>query len=158
MVCLDLQWITTLVLLFLFRMVPCRSSGMTVRALSSRKIQLKNFSTIRGVQVEFPNNIHKLQNVERFTGLQYGTLRGIQGHMLRYMISSSNIPTYGKVQDCTSYASVCPQNQAKYRKKLSGGAARHFMRITESLNDQREDCLYLNIWTPIPGNLSQARC
>lgn len=139
------------ILVIVCRIYWCSTAGVTVRKISNRKIQLKNFSLVRGVKVEFPDNIHGLHSIERFSGLQYGTIRGVQGNMLRYMPSSSNIPTSPDVKDCVAFEPVCPQDEAKFLSRLSGGYAKRFMRITESLKGQKEDCLYLNIWAPVPG-------
>lgn len=149
--CSNFVWIYVSLYVASLWMYTC-GSGINVRVLSNRKIQLKNFSHVRGVKVEFPQNVHGLQYVERFTGLQYGTMRGTHGHMLRYMPSSSNIPAWGNIKDCTTFAPVCPQDYESFLRKLSGGYTRRFMRIKESLKDQHEDCLYLNIWAPVQGN------
>ncbi|KAH3813447.1 hypothetical protein DPMN_141905 [Dreissena polymorpha] len=122
--------------------------GVVVRRLGDRIIRLDKQGSIRGVSVEFTEAGHKLKPVERFSGLQYGTLRGNRGSMLRFMApSSSNMASWGeKVREFTVFSPVCPHPSNTYAGITYSSNGRS--EITEV---QKEDCLYLNLWAPIPG-------
>ncbi|KAL4220132.1 hypothetical protein ACF0H5_020544 [Mactra antiquata] len=126
-------------------------AGVTVRQLGDRLIQLK-VGQVRGVKVEFTDTNLNLQSVERFSGIKYGTVYGIRGNVLRFFPTSSNTPVWGKeVKEFTQFSPVCPQDDVNYLSKLPEGSARRFLKIAEMLKKQEEDCMYLNIWSPIPG-------
>lgn len=142
-------------LVFLYWLLFCvyesDLTGVYVRQLGDRLIQLR-VGKVRGVKVEFPNNIHSLRSVERYSGLQYATLWGTRGNILRFMPPSSNIPNWGnQVKEFTQFSAACPQDDVHYVSLLPEGSARKFSRIAEMLKGQNENCLYLNIWSPIPG-------
>ncbi|KAH3813458.1 hypothetical protein DPMN_141917 [Dreissena polymorpha] len=134
-----------LILEYYFRVLH---GGVVVRRLGDRIIRLDKQGSIRGVSVEFSETGYKLKPVERFSGLQYGTLRGNRGSMLRFMApSSSNMASWGeKVREFTVFSPVCPHPSNKIYGITYSNAERS--EITEV---QKEDCLYLNLWSPIPG-------
>lgn len=126
-------------------------TGVTMRQLGDRLVQLR-VGKVRGVKVEFPDNVHNLHSVERYSGIQYGTLKGTRGNTLRFFPPSSNLPNWGnQVKEFTQFSKVCPQDDVRFLSLLPAGSARKFMRIAELLKGQDEDCFFLNIWSPIPG-------
>ena len=51
------------------------------------------------------------------------------------------ITPWSEIKDCTEYGPISPQNEAVYDNEATS-------EITQSLSNQSEDCLSLNIWTP----------
>lgn len=139
---------------FLICFYESNMSGVTIRQLGDRLIKL-NIGKIRGVKCEFPDNPHNLNSVERYSGIQYGSLIGTRGNTLRFLPTSGNLPNWGnQVKEYTQYSAVCPQNDVKFLASLPEGSARKFMKIAEKLKNQNEHCLFLNVWSPIRGEYS----
>jgi len=127
--------------------------GPFIRRLGDNVVIVRHGGKVRGVMVEFPNNTLQLQNVERFTGVQFGSLRGVQGSSLVFMPpSSAFLPLRGdKVLEFTKFAPVCFQNAPAYRATLEVGFKARFDRINEYLHLQNMECLHHNIWVPGKG-------
>ena len=122
-----------------------------IRQRGDRNIIL-NVGKVRGAKVEFPDNDFRLKPVERYSGMQYGTLQGFGGNGLRFIPPSNNLRRWGNsVKSFTTWSKVCPQNAMGHMKNLADGYIRQFERIIEKVNKQTEDCLCLNLWSPIPG-------
>ncbi|KAH3813454.1 hypothetical protein DPMN_141913 [Dreissena polymorpha] len=122
--------------------------GVVVRRLGDLIIRLDKQGSVRGVSVEFSETGQKLKPVERYSGLQYGTLRGNRGSMLRFMAPpSSNMASWGKkVREFTVFSPVCPHpSNTKFGNTYTS------VWRTDITEVQKEDCLYLNLWSPIPG-------
>jgi hypothetical protein len=148
---MDIRRKIVCMLSFLLCFYESHMSGVTMRQLGERLIKL-NIGKIRGVKVEFPDNVYNLASVERYSGIQYGSLIGTRGNTLRFFPTSGNLANWGnQVKEYTRFSAVCPQNDVKYLASLPEGSARRFMKIAEMLKDQDEHCLFMNIWSPIPG-------
>ena len=148
---MEIQRVLCVINIISLMIFPCQNSMISMRQLGDRVIQLK-VGKVRGVKVEFPDNVYKLKSVERFAGIQYVTLRGTSGKNLRFLPPSSYMPRWGnKVKDFTQFSPVCPQDEAGYLSHLPEGSSRKFMKIVELVKAQTENCLYLNIWSPKLG-------
>ena len=127
--------------------------GISMTQYSKRVIHLKNWGRMRGVKVDFPNNFDNLKAIERYAGIKFGSLKGAGGKLFTFFQPTSIMPTWSDIRDFTDYAPVCKQDAVGYGAKLAEGSARKFMKVMENLKKQQEDCLYLNLWSPIPGRL-----
>ena len=106
---------------------------------------------LRGVIVT-PTNRH-LQNVEMFLGVPYAAPP--LGH-LRFMPPKSPDKWDG-VKKADSLPPVCPQslpdvsNRRESLKRMPLGRFKYLQRLIPHLRNQSENCLYLNIYTPVSG-------
>jgi len=143
-------------LINVFRIGLCSElGGPLIRKLADRVIILQQSGRIRGVLVEFPENQHDLQPVERYTGMQYGSIRGAMGSMLHFMPpSSAFMPIWGdKTKEFTTFSPVCPQDNNRFYGDLRNEFRERFKEINAKLKSQNEDCLYLNMWCPLSGKV-----
>ena len=125
-------------------------SDVSIRKLGERIVRIRA-GLIRGVQVDFPNN-KNLKSVERFSGLQYASVRGIRGNGLRFMPPSSILPRWGSSPQLHSqFSPVCPQDRRLFNRMYPDGVADKFGKIAEMAKAQDENCLCLNIWAHKPG-------
>ena len=132
-------------------------SDVSIRKLGERIVRIRA-GLIRGVQVDFPNN-KNLKSVERFSGLQYASVRGIRGNGLRFMPPSSILPRWGSSPlEHTQFSPVCPQDRRLFTKTYPDGVAEKLGKIAEMAKTQDENCLFLNIWAQKPGKCSIFRC
>ena len=128
-------------------------SDVSIRKLGERIVRIRA-GLVRGVQVDFPNN-KNLKSVERFSGLQYASLRGIRGNGLRFMPPSSILPKWGSSPlEHTQFSPVCPQDRRLFTRVYPDGVAEKYGKIAEMAKTQDENCLFLNIWAQKPGNVS----
>ena len=147
-------------LINVFRIGLCSElGGPLIRKLADRVIILQQSGRIRGVLVEFPENQHDLQPVERYTGMQYGSIRGAMGSMLHFMPpSSAFMPIWGdKTKEFTTFSPVCPQDNNRFYGDLlvRNGHSELFKEINAKPENQDEDCLYLNMWCPLSCKTSR---
>ena len=142
-------------ILCMFCFVYHAYSDVSIRKLGQRIVRIRA-GLVRGVQVDFPNN-KNLKPVERFSGLQYASLRGIRGNALRFMPPSSIRPTrWGSSPlDHTQFSPVCKQDNEVLHREYPDGVKEKYEKIAEMVKNQDENCLYLNIWAQKPGNMSQ---
>ncbi|XP_065576080.1 neuroligin-4, X-linked-like isoform X2 [Artemia franciscana] len=124
--------------------------------LTGRTVKTK-YGLVKGVLVVPPNK--DLQPVEAFLGIPYasppvGPLR----------FAPSVPPTaWNGVRNMDRFGPACPQvlpdisNEEEALKSVSKGRLSYFKRLLKYLRSQSEDCLYLNIYSPITvGSVDRA--
>ena len=139
-------------------MISCIDSRINNdNKLPSRQINTK-YGSLRGNLIKFPLS-SKLPPIESYLGVPYATP---PIGSLRFMPPVT--PTHWKgVRSADKYSTVCPQklpngidNPQEANKRMSPSKFDYLKRLVPLLKNQSEDCLYLNIWTPITaqqGNL-----
>ena len=141
-------------ILCMFCFVYHAYSDVSIRKLGERIVRIRA-GLVRGVQVDFPNN-KNLKSVERFSGLQYASLRGIRGNALRFMPPSSIQPRWASSpMEHTQFSPVCKQDRRLLHRDFPDGVKEKYEKKAEMVKNQDENCLFLNIWAQKPGNMSQ---
>lgn len=121
------------------------------KSWGQRKITIKS-GVVRGVTVSFPSDI-PMKNVEAFYGVDYGSLK--RNILFTFHPPSDPIPNR-KVDfiDCSSFKGVCPQpyeDPRKFHGKETSSMIQEYLRMSKQPGAQTDDCLSLNIFSPIPG-------
>lgn len=121
------------------------------KSWGQRKITVKS-GVVRGVTVSFSSSI-RLKNVEAFLGVDYGSLK--RNILFTFHPPSDPIPNR-KVDfiDSSSFKGVCPQpfeDPRKFHGKETTSMIQEYLRISKQPGAQTDDCLSLNIYSPIPG-------
>lgn len=113
--------------------------------LSSRIVRTK-YGELSGVIVTLDRY---LEGVEVFRGVPYASP---PIGSLRFMPPVSGALWHGvKVAD--KFGPVCPQKLPELSDKMPKGRVEYLKRLLPYLKNQSEDCLYLNIYTPVQGKL-----
>jgi len=89
--------------------------------------------------------------VEAYIGLEYASLLGGD---LRFMPPTSPVTKWDTVKYAHKFKPVCPQKALDLhdmQKRLPSEIAEHFRRLAPFLEIQQEDCLFLNVYAPVPG-------
>ncbi|XP_025017950.1 neuroligin-4, X-linked-like, partial [Tetranychus urticae] len=116
----------------------------------STRIVSTKYGSLRGVHV---NLMHNLQPVEMFLGIPYASP---PTGKLRFMPPVTPAHWNG-IRMADSFGHVCPQNlpnitnEAESLRKMTRDRLTHLKRLIPLLQNQSEDCLYLNIYTPTKG-------
>lgn len=122
------------------------------KRIGQRKIKIKT-GLIRGVTVSFPSE-PRLKYVEAFLGVDYGSLKRYNV-LFTFHPPSDPIPNKrSEVVDCSSLKGVCPQphfDVNEYYGKLPTDMVKEYVKIAQESNSQVDDCLSLNVYSPIPG-------
>lgn len=106
---------------------------------------------VRGILVN-PNN-RILKPVVLFLGVPYAAP---PVGPLRFMPPKSALKWSG-IRQAVTLPPVCPQklpdvtNKYEALKKMSEGRYNYLQRLLPMLINQSEDCLYLNVYTPVRG-------
>nr|WCC58147.1 carboxylesterase [Pharsalia antennata] len=108
----------------------------------TRNITLKNLGTLRGV-VHGPKVNRNLSLVEVYRGIPYAA-PPIKS--LRFMPPGS-APSWQGIRYADTFGPVCPQKFPN-ENNMEHNRKQQFLRLKEYLQDQSEDCLYLNIYAP----------
>ncbi|KAF2887350.1 hypothetical protein ILUMI_18823 [Ignelater luminosus] len=113
----------------------------------TRKVQIKQ-GTLQGVVVE-PRVNRALPPVEQYLGIPYAAPPTRE---LRFMPPGSAPSWFGtKIAD--SFGPVCPQKLPEV-STMAPERAEYFQKLVKHLIlNQSEDCLYLNIYSPVQGML-----
>lgn len=126
------------------------SSSSSSNTLSSRTVRTK-YGDVSGVIVTFDSR--HLEPVEVFRGIPYASPP--TGN-LRFMPPVTGALWSGvKVAD--HFGPVCPQklpdisNETLALKRMPKGRVEYLKRLLPYLQNQSEDCLYLNIYAPAQG-------
>ncbi|XP_045471849.1 neuroligin-4, Y-linked-like [Harmonia axyridis] len=125
-------------------------AGDTRVPLTSRTVRTK-YGDVSGVIVTLDSKY--LEPVEVFRGIPYASP---PLGRLRFMPPVTGALWSGvKVAD--KFGPVCPQrlpdiaNETLALKRMPRGRLQHLKRLLPYLQDQSEDCLYLNIYAPAQG-------
>lgn len=113
--------------------------------LSSRIVRTK-YGELSGVIVTLDRN---LESVEVFRGVPYASP---PIGSLRFMPPVSGA-LWGGVKVADKFGPVCSQKLPEINDKMPKGRAEYLKRLLPYLKNQNEDCLYLNIYAPVQGNL-----
>ncbi|CAH0557834.1 unnamed protein product [Brassicogethes aeneus] len=116
----------------------------------TRNITLKQ-GTLQGIVVE-PKINRALPSVEQYRGIPYAAAPVGD---LRFMPSGS-APSWFGTKYADTYGPVCPQ-QFPDEKIMAPERRAYFLRLKEYLQNQSEDCLYLNIYSPYQGDGTNPR-
>ncbi|XP_065163023.1 uncharacterized protein [Atheta coriaria] len=107
-----------------------------------RKVHLKQ-GAVQGVVVE-PRVNHELNAVEQYLGIPYAAPPTSE---LRFMPPGS-APAWPGIKCADMMGPVCPQKLPDVQQ-LDPTRKDHFTRLLKHLENQSEDCLYLNIYVPM---------
>lgn len=113
----------------------------------TRNISIKQ-GVLQGIVVE-PRVNRALPLVEQYLGIPYAAPPVGE---LRFMPSGS-APSWFGTKYADSFGPVCPQNFPNV-ELMSAERREYFERLKEYLQNQSEDCLYLNIYAPFQGKES----
>ncbi|KAJ6217577.1 hypothetical protein RDWZM_008734 [Blomia tropicalis] len=131
-------------LLIIFVICSCT---LAENRASSRVVKTK-YGNLRGFYTNFPNK--NLQPVETFLGIPYASP---PMGKLRFMPPVTPAIWSG-VRNANQYGPVCPQrlvdlrNESEVLQTMTKGRLKILRRMHSMLNNQSEDCLYLNIYAP----------
>lgn len=114
----------------------------------TRNIQIKQ-GELQGIVVE-PFTNRALPLVEQYLGIPYAAPPVGE---LRFMPSGS-APSWFGTKYADSFGPVCPQKFPNV-EIMSAERREYFDRLKEYLQNQSEDCLYLNIYAPFQGKERQ---
>uniref|UniRef100_A0A8D8QBR1 Neuroligin-4, Y-linked n=3 Tax=Cacopsylla melanoneura TaxID=428564 RepID=A0A8D8QBR1_9HEMI len=122
----------------------------------TRIIQLKQ-GRLRGV-VRSPVHNGNLNNIHMYLGIPYAAP---PVGPLRFMAPQSPQPWPG-LMTADTFSPVCPQklpnlDDEDLGKKMSSGRIQTLRSLVGHLKNQSEDCLYLNIYTPMPDSARSYR-
>ena len=121
--------------------------------LTSRTVRTK-YGDVSGVIV--PLDSKRLEPVEVFRGIPYASP---PLGSLRFMPPVTGALWSG-VKIADKFSPVCPQrlpdiaNETAALKRMPKGRLEYLKRLLPHLQNQSEDCLYLNIYAPAQGNTS----
>ncbi|KAH9512311.1 Neuroligin 4-like [Bulinus truncatus] len=130
----------------LMLLLPDGSGKVILKHLSERVISTR-YGKVRGMLVEF-NPMNRLKNVEAFLGLRYGDL---DAGGMRFMPPKNPKEQWNGIRVAVKHMPVCPQpkrHEREYSQQLPESRVAHLRNITPYLTDQKEDCLYLNLYVP----------
>ena len=120
----------------------------SAKQLGKRIIETK-FGQLRGQQIDIPNRY--LSPVEAYFGLQYASVLGKE---LRFLPPTGPMEEWSGIRVAVKHRPVCPQkipDLEALSKIYPHGRIEHVRRIIPFIQDQAEECLNLNIFTPLRG-------
>lgn len=143
--------IRILVLNILLLFATCDNSFMRNGKISTRIVQTR-YGRLQGIIL--PMDAHRyLKPIEIFLGVPYAT-PPVQSN--RFSPTRTPSPWDGiRVSD--KLGPVCPQklpvitNETAALQRMPQGRLDYLKRLLPYLRNQSEDCLYLNIYTPVQG-------
>lgn len=125
-------------------------SASEPKKLSSRVVSTK-YGSLRGSITTLPNK--QWRPVEIYLGVPYASP---PIGSLRFMPPVTPAHWRG-VRSADKFSAVCPQNfpdiqnETEALKSMPTGRREYLKRLIPLLQNQSEDCLYLNIYTPALG-------
>ena len=120
-------------------------------ALPSRTVMTRQ-GAVRGLRIDHRPSHQELGFVDAFLGIPYA---GAPTGPLRFMPPTSPQP-WSYLREVTEFAPVCPQilpdlnDTQKALEYMTVGRLDYLKSLIRYLYHQSEDCLYLNIYTPVP--------
>ncbi|KAJ8926181.1 hypothetical protein NQ314_021470 [Rhamnusium bicolor] len=140
-----------LIFTILILLIKCDNSFMKNAKISTRIVQTR-YGRLQGLIVPM-DTYRYLKPIEMFLGVPYAT-PPVQSN--RFSPTRTPSPWDGiRVSDKTG--PVCPQklpdisNETAALEKMPKGRLEYLRRLLPYLQNQSEDCLYLNIYTPAQG-------
>lgn len=129
----------------------CYVVTTALTAQPSRTVMTRQ-GAVRGLRIDHRSSHQELGFVDAFLGIPYA---GPPTGPLRFMPPTSPQPwTY--LREVTEFAPVCPQilpdlnDTQKALEYMTVGRLDYLKNLIRYLYHQSEDCLYLNIYTPVP--------
>lgn len=126
------------------------TSASEPKKLSSRVVTTK-YGSLRGYLTQMPNK--QWRPVEIYLGVPYASP---PIGSLRFMPPVTPAHWRG-VRAADKFSAVCPQkfpdvrNETEALKRMPAGRLEYLRRLIPLLQNQSEDCLYLNIYAPALG-------
>lgn len=117
-----------------------------VNADLSSRIVKTNHGDLSGVIVSLGRN---LERVEVFRGVPYASP---PIGSLRFMPPVSGAIWHG-VKVAEEFGPVCPQKLPTLTDEIPKGRVDYLRRLLPYFRNQNEDCLYLNVYAPVQGNI-----
>ena len=139
-------------LMYLFTCMLWYSSRVEMKVFATQmgsRVVTTQYGQLRGVLVTLPNSHLPLNLVEQYLGLQYASV--LDGE-LRFMPPTSPMETWDGIRVALKFRPVCPQEvptDEELRARMPTGRAEHFIRLKPFLEHQSEECLNLNVYTPV---------
>nr|XP_018911899.1 PREDICTED: neuroligin 4-like [Bemisia tabaci] len=136
------------ILVYLVLLLSCRDCDSNASTLTP--VVATRWGKIRGVTVTAGKN---LRPVDMFLGVPYATP---PVGPYRFNPTKAPLPWDG-VKMCTALSAVCPQrlpdlsNDTLALERMPRGRLLYLKRLLPFLQNQSEDCLYLNIYAPSQG-------
>jgi len=137
------------VLLTLTLMLPRFVDGKVFSTQMSRRVVITRYGSIRGILIDLPEPT--LPPVEAYLGLEYGSLLGGE---LRFLPPTSPVTRWDGVRTALKFKPVCPQplpDLNDVARRAPASVVDRLRRIVPFLEQQQEDCLYLNVYVPVRG-------
>ncbi|XP_015792700.1 neuroligin-4, X-linked-like isoform X1 [Tetranychus urticae] len=145
--------ITNLTVFWLNCVITTVSADYSTNRRPSNRIISTKYGSLRGVYVNLP---HNLQPIEMFLGIPYASP---PVGKLRFMPPVTPAPWNG-IKNADNYGPVCPQrlpnlsNETDALLRMTSYRLAHLKRLVPLLQNQSEDCLYLNIYLPAKASQS----
>ena len=138
-----------LVLLALTLMWTGSVDGKVFSTQMSRRVVTTRYGRLRGILVNLPEPT--LPPVEAYLGLEYASLLGGE---LRFLPPTSPVTRWDGVRTALKFKPVCPQplpDLNDIARRAPSSVVDRLRRIVPFLEQQQEDCLYLNVYVPVRG-------
>ena len=130
-------------------MLPGFVDGKVFSTQMSRRVVVTRYGLLRGILIDLPEPT--LPPVEAYLGLEYGSLLGGE---LRFLPPTSPVTRWDGVRTALKFKPVCPQplpDLNAIAKRAPAAVVDRLRRIVPFLEQQQEDCLYLNVYVPVRG-------
>lgn len=114
-----------------------------------------NYGRLRGVRSALPGDV--LGPVTQFLGVPYAAPPTGERRFQPPEPPSS----WAGIRDATRFAPVCPQHldeRALLRDRLPAWFAANLDAVAGYIQDQSEDCLYLNLYVPASASAPSGEC
>jgi len=115
----------------------------------SRRVVSTRYGRLRGILIDLPEPT--LPQVEAYLGLEYASLLGGE---LRFLPPTSPVTRWDGIRTALKFKPVCPQplpDLNELTQHAPVAAVDRLRRIVPFLDQQQEDCLYLNVYVPVRG-------
>jgi len=133
-------------------MWPGAVDGKVFSTQMSRRVVTTRYGRLRGILVDLPEPT--LPPVEAYLGLEYGSLLGGE---LRFLPPTSPVSRWDGVRTALKFKPVCPQplpDLDDLAQRAPASDVDRLRRVVPFLDQQQEDCLYLNVYVPVRGQQS----